>query len=256
MRPWDPLPGVSEETSLDRFAARLTRGHVVPGAYLVASGPTQSTAVDTQLNALASDQETLIRELYHLVLDRYLDTRPTYDLQAHRVVVGSSLYTGLPLSTEDYDATVATVPYSTVVAVPPAFGVAEASFIALSPHLRPDFRTHTLSELERLGRLTAGWDGYRAPAIDAAVITAARALVLRLPHDLAPPLRVVPLASGGLQFEWASGQVALELEFETADTIRYLTWNPSHGAAEEDVVSAADIARIEALIRWYAQQNV
>jgi len=120
----------------------------------------------------------------------------------------------------------------------------------------PEFRAYLASELDRLRHLRAGWDGYRAATIDTAVLDAARALIFRLPVHFAPRPHVVPLSSGGLQLEWSSGQVALELEFESPAIIRYLKWNPEAGQPEENTVAVTDDDRIEDLIRWYARQHV
>jgi hypothetical protein len=118
------------------------------------------------------------------------------------------------------------------------------------------FRERASAELERIGQLPAGWDGYGAPTIDPEIVEAATALVQRLPDDIAPPPRVVPLASGGLQLEWASGDVSLELEFESPSTIRFLKWNPLEGEPEEDSIDATNVEAIKGLIHWYALRHV
>jgi hypothetical protein len=118
------------------------------------------------------------------------------------------------------------------------------------------FRPYVAAELDRLRHLSGGWDGYHSRPIDPGIVEAARTLVFQLPPDIAPRPRVVPLASGTLQFEWGNDEVALELEFESPTTIRFLKWNPAAGDPQEDTMPVADQEGIEALVRWYTRQDV
>jgi hypothetical protein len=120
----------------------------------------------------------------------------------------------------------------------------------------PLFAEYVEGEIERLRRLEAGWDGYGALPVHADIIQAAKALVRGLSPNIAPRPRVVPLSSGGLQIEWTAGNVALELEFESPFVIRYLKWNPTAGEPEEQTVPVGESDQVEALIRWFSQQDV
>ena len=111
---------------------------------------------------------------------------------------------------------------------------------------------------------TVGWDGAHAKPIDANVIDAACRLIRALEdHDCGVSLiqadsetdclvpHCVPLVSGGVQLEWHVGGRILELEFESADTIRYLKWWPGHDVPDDEAsYPADDIEQSAALIRW------
>jgi hypothetical protein len=68
-------------------------------------------------------------------------------------------------------------------------------------------------QLANLSRLTLGWDSYRALPLDRERAEAAMSfLVSFLERDSEPP-SLIPLADGGLQLEWHSGGVDVEVAF-------------------------------------------
>lgn len=111
------------------------------------------------------------------------------------------------------------------------------------------------AELDQLAALSAGWDGYGAPAIDAEIVAAARIFLRALPASLASPPRAVPLSSGSVQFEWHGHTKVLELEFENSHTLHFLQWNPPEGVEVEDTFPASDIDRAAALIEWVTERG-
>lgn len=107
------------------------------------------------------------------------------------------------------------------------------------------------ARLDQLAALPADWDGHGAPPVDPAILTAVRDWGQAMPGwALAPAPAVVPLSSGTVQLEWHVGPRVLELEFETANVIHYLRWDPAGGVQDEETISAGDCARSEGLIRW------
>jgi hypothetical protein len=115
----------------------------------------------------------------------------------------------------------------------------------------PDFVRAVQSALESIRALAPNWDGYGAPAIQPAVIDAAKSFIAELPENLAPRPRVVPMANGTLQLEWHQGPKSLELEFESPSSIRYLQWHPEQGVEEEDSFPIANVQTAVELIRWF-----
>jgi hypothetical protein len=111
------------------------------------------------------------------------------------------------------------------------------------------------SALDSLRALAPNWDGYGAPPIDPAVIDAAKMFVANLPDKQSPRPRVVPMSNGTLQLEWHHGSKSLELEFESASSIRYLQWHPEQQIEEEDSFSNADIEKAMRLIRWFRAET-
>src|SRR5262249_10976718 len=104
-----------------------------------------------------------------------------------------------------------------------------------------DWACHVQADIRALAALEPNWDGYGAPAIDPAVIAAVAAFVAKLPGNLPPRPRVVPMSNGTLQLEWHAGAKALELEFESPHSIRYLRWSPDEGIEEEGSLPATDL---------------
>jgi hypothetical protein len=115
----------------------------------------------------------------------------------------------------------------------------------------PGFVDGVQAAIESLRALAPDWDGYGAPVIDPAVIEAAKTFIAQLPEKLAFRPRVVPGSGGTLQLEWHDGTKALELEFESPNSIRYLQWHPDAGVEEEDSFPVTDISKAVDLIRCF-----
>jgi hypothetical protein len=113
-----------------------------------------------------------------------------------------------------------------------------------------------LHALDDLRNLPADWNGYGAAPIDRRIIRGAEDFLLGLPGDAAPTPKVVPMTRGRLQLEWHRGNRSLELEFETADQLHYLKWDPAEGAEEEDVIPIGDRDAALALLRWFVAESV
>jgi hypothetical protein len=118
-------------------------------------------------------------------------------------------------------------------------------------HFDPEFCLAVCSELDDLLTLPKNWDGYGSPKISPTLVDAAKWFVRALPEHLAYRPRVVPMSPGNLQLEWQHGSKALELEFEPANSIRFLQWHPESGVSEEDTFALTDIDRAVELIRWF-----
>jgi hypothetical protein len=115
-----------------------------------------------------------------------------------------------------------------------------------------EFSDEVLAALESLRALTPNWDGYGAPAIDHAVIAAAKTFIASLPVSAVFHPKVVPMSNGMLQLEWHVGPRSLELEFESPSWIRYLQWQPERGIEEEDSFPVTNVDTAVELIRWCA----
>lgn len=77
----------------------------------------------------------------------------------------------------------------------------------------------TVHSLERLLRLAPDWDTYGGCPVDPKCIIAALELAFDTFHDDTPVPSVVPTSGGGLQFEWHTGGVDLEIEFLSATRV-------------------------------------
>jgi hypothetical protein len=114
----------------------------------------------------------------------------------------------------------------------------------------PDFVQAVREDIEGLRRLEVNWDGYGAPVIDPAVMSAAKSFIASLPDNLADRPRVVPMSNGTLQLEWSNSTKSLEFEFESPTAIHFLQWQPSARIEEEGFFDAADISRATELLQW------
>lgn len=65
--------------------------------------------------------------------------------------------------------------------------------------------------LENLRALTAGWDGYRAPALNQDVFWFAAVLLDKIMQPQTSPPQVVPSSVGGIQIEWHEKDIDLEI---------------------------------------------
>lgn len=70
----------------------------------------------------------------------------------------------------------------------------------------------TVQALSRLLSLPAGWDSYDSPQISPACVAAANGLARDLLSDGVPAPAVVPTSAGGVQLEWHTRGIDLEIE--------------------------------------------
>ena len=118
----------------------------------------------------------------------------------------------------------------------------------------PDFESHCLSKIDELAGLGPNWDRQGAPALDKSIIASARQFVKSLPRFVSTRPMIVPLTTGAVQFEWHKGRIVLELEFETADRVHYLKWDPEQHVEEESTLSVLELDSLEGLIRWFMER--
>lgn len=87
--------------------------------------------------------------------------------------------------------------------------------------------------LQQLLKLEPGWDSYGGSPIDPKCVALALKFVSTiLPNDTSAPA-VVPTSQGGVQLEWHTGGVDLEIEFVSATCIRGLFADCTDGATWE-----------------------
>lgn len=88
----------------------------------------------------------------------------------------------------------------------------------------------TIDDIRELRSLETGWDSYSALPIADGPISLAEFVVAQLGDLLGSP-KVVPIADGGLQFEWDDGT---EMEFVNADDA-ILSWEDGEDVHVVDV---------------------
>jgi hypothetical protein len=99
---------------------------------------------------------------------------------------------------------------------------------SLPPSILP-----TLDAIGQLLNLPQNWDSYGARSIDPSCVGAALNLMLGvLRHDTPPP-SVVPTSQGGVQLEWHTRGIDLEIEFVTPSRLRGYFEDRTSGASWE-----------------------
>jgi hypothetical protein len=117
-----------------------------------------------------------------------------------------------------------------------------------------DLCLEIVGKLDALKLLPENWDTYGAPCIDLKIIDAAKTMAKKIASLTNDCPDVIPTSLGGVQLEWDRMGKGLELEFETPSRVRFLKWDPSHDAVEEDVYSWRSTAhdRTKELLQWIA----
>ena len=77
----------------------------------------------------------------------------------------------------------------------------------------PAWLWHTLAGVKPLFALGPNWDSYGAAVIDPGVVVYALNFLPRILGSDTPTPSVVPTADGGIQFEWHSSGIDLEIAF-------------------------------------------
>lgn len=99
--------------------------------------------------------------------------------------------------------------------------------------------------------LKDNWDSYggHPPSFD--TVLAAIDLIDSIPQHDPPRPRVVPLATGGIQFEWKVGQRELDIEVSPDSTYRYLKFDPSKTGGDLNSEFPLDsLSGVENLLSW------
>jgi len=110
----------------------------------------------------------------------------------------------------------------------------------------PEWSKETEETLRGFTTLPEGWDSYRAMGIEAHVVDAAIELLHRIVQNNTLKPAVVPTNRGGIQIEWHTQGVDLEIEITLHGGIRLLCVNPEEDAEEEfelglDLTPLADL---------------
>jgi hypothetical protein len=113
-------------------------------------------------------------------------------------------------------------------------------------------------DIDRLRKLSRGWDGPRSLPIDDSLLNRVAALVRQslapLGKDARAPF-VVPLPSGGVQLEWHTARG--ELEFELAANGTATIWVRDHGTNHEfETEGAKALNQFMLWASWMASERL
>jgi hypothetical protein len=106
---------------------------------------------------------------------------------------------------------------------------------AYLPHYNnpPEWLKETEETLRGLATLPEGWDSYGAKSIEPHVVDAAIELLHRIVQHNTPKPVVVPTNRGGIQIEWHTHGLDIEIEMTPHGGIRLFYDNPQENAEEE-----------------------
>lgn len=109
--------------------------------------------------------------------------------------------------------------------------------IVTLPDNPPSWMVPTVEALGELLALPPNWDAYGAPRVDPAFALAAMRLAWETFPDNTPQPSVVPTSSGGLQFEWHTRNIDLEIEFLSPSRLHVLCEDLRSGQSWESEVN-------------------
>ncbi len=97
----------------------------------------------------------------------------------------------------------------------------------------PPWLIPTVERLASLLDLEPNWDSYGAPRIDPATADAALRIALEAMRDDSPIPSVTPTTKGGIQFEWHTNGMDLEIEIISPKRVLFYFENNDTGDVEE-----------------------
>lgn len=94
----------------------------------------------------------------------------------------------------------------------PVIGWSNPSVVTVRiPANSPGWISSTISRLKKLSELSENWDSYGAKPVEKNAVLMALNLIGAIYSARVPEPAIVPLASGGIQFEWHTPQKDLEI---------------------------------------------
>ena len=110
----------------------------------------------------------------------------------------------------------------------------------------------TLTTMGELLKLDDYWDTYGAPKIDPGCVLAVLDFLFAAMQDDTPSPHVAPTSEGGVQIEWHTGMIDLEIEFFPNEEVAcfYDTGDMSESFEDEDVTN---LAALHPLVRKLAK---
>jgi hypothetical protein len=98
--------------------------------------------------------------------------------------------------------------------------------------------------------LGENWNSYggHPPSLNTALT--AIDLLSVIPYADFPRPRVVPIATGGIQFEWENGRRELDIEVRDDGTIEYLKVDDANPDGEEGRFTSVNSLNLKSLLTW------
>jgi len=131
-------------------------------------------------------------------------------------------------------------------------GVAMSATAIPDPWMRP-----VLEAFNTLLGLKPGWDSYRAPKVKPEVGRAAFDLLRDIMRAKTPVPSIVPTADGGVQIEWHTKGIDLEIEVRSAtQATAYFEHRATDESWETDLAGGLDVRPLTKPIRLLSTSSV
>lgn len=127
-------------------------------------------------------------------------------------------------------------------------GQASASLATVDEPAGPPWAAEVAARFQHLLALKADWDSYGAPPLREDAVDSAFDLLMQLAQPSTPPPEVVPMVSGGVQFEWHRQGVDLEVEVHSRFRFEVFYEDTATGDTVEEV-AVADLTRLGMWVR-------
>ena len=103
----------------------------------------------------------------------------------------------------------------------------------------PGWLTQTDQALQELLCLPPNWNSYGAQPISPDNVTAAKDLLRAIVRPETPQPSVVPTVSGGVQLEWHTGGIDLEIEIQAPGQLHVWLKDPQENRSIEELLKKA-----------------
>jgi hypothetical protein len=111
-----------------------------------------------------------------------------------------------------------------------------------APSTTPEY-ARTIHTLIELLELPGGWNSYSAKPIRKENVTFAVDLLARLMHEGTPAPTVVPKVRGGVQLEWHTKGVNLEIAIESPDDVTFFAEDIESNEAPEQELDESTVTQ-------------
>jgi hypothetical protein len=111
-----------------------------------------------------------------------------------------------------------------------------------------------LYEATQLLALPDNWDSYGARPVEMSLLEVALGLVAILWNDNTPPPALVPMQSGGVQLEWHTNGIDLEIGVESISRVYVFCEDQERGERWEEEL-AGNLSKLSAAINRLAERK-
>ena len=122
--------------------------------------------------------------------------------------------------------------------------------------IMPTWMKATLKQLEEISTLERNWDSYGAPVIAPSRIAQAYNVVQSVMHDCAPPPILLPTSDGGIQIEWHTHGVDLEISLVSDADLDISFEDLREEFPSFEGVLISDVTQLVQYVRVLAERNL